>query len=168
MSTRHLEEDLVAFVTEDMDDADRTRWQLHVDDCDACQAAVQETRQIFEATAQEALTPSPGFDRALFARLDAIDREDNPSFVDRLKAWWSQPRWVISTAVATAAVAALVVLVPKMRAKAPQDSTAALLVVAQNSELLDNLDVIEELELYEHLDVLDDLDVIESLETEEG
>lgn len=108
--------------------------------------------------------PGPGFDRAVFARIDAIDAQVKKSYLERLRAWLMQP-WVgWPAAAAVAASAALLVLWPRTS----MDDLRLELVRGDTMELAENLELYEDLELLENLDVLNDLELIESLDPVEA
>lgn len=127
--------------------------RAHLEACPSCHAALQDTLRVLEAT--DAL-PSPalsaGFDRSMFAKLDAIDAKAPSARASalwtRLKAWW----WAPAIGLATAALALWFLRPPSSRVAPPQ---AAVLELAQDLELYENLEVLE------HLDVLEDLELID-------
>lgn len=137
------------------------------------EALPEHQREALEAALDEAVQgavealppvePTPGFERGLFARLDAVDAEARPSPWARVRAWWTAPRAGVGLALA-AAVALLFAL---WRPTAgPAVPPVALMAQAESLELAQDLELYENLDVVEVLDVLDDLEVIESMEEE--
>lgn len=167
MSEHHLGEDLAEYAgsSPGLDAARRAALDQHVAGCEACQRAVAESRQIFSAlSGATALEPSPGFDRALFARLDALDA---PPLWTRVRDFFTLPRLAIGGGLAAAAIVAAVVLLPSPGA-GPKVEPEVAVALSEPPELLENLEVLKDLEVIEDLDVADDLDVIEGMEDEAG
>jgi anti-sigma factor RsiW len=161
----HLGEALFALAADDPElaPADRAALEAHAAGCPDCAAALAEARQVWAALDAPALEPSAGFDRALFAELDAIDREAaGPGWWARLAEWLSPPRLALGGALAVAAIGAVVVLGPRVRDEAPPELELARQL--ETLEVAEDLDLLIDLELAENLDVLEDLDVIEGLE----
>jgi hypothetical protein len=128
----------------------------HVQGCAACQAARREVERVTELLPAGSVEPSPGFDRALFARLDALDEAG-------AVPWWR--RWVgpiiLAPAVAVSAVVLVVASDGGVRDSGPTGSGV-------DPALLADLELLESLEAVELVDVVDDLDVIRALPMDEG
>src|SRR5688572_4286094 len=92
----HLGEDLAAMADEGRGLAPLRREELakHVSDCAECRAALRSAKLVLEAVeADRPPEPSPAFDRALFARLDALDREaPRATLLQRLAELFTFPR----------------------------------------------------------------------------
>ena len=161
----HLGEDLASMARggDDLGAAERAEHEAHIADCRDCQRAIDEAQHILQAfEAAPDLEPSVGFDRAMFAKLDEIDRELQPTLRDRLKGFFAWPQLVFGAIATVAAVVGLVLWWPW--AAGPSATRADMALVATHIDLLEILDVLEEIELYDNLDVLDDLEVIEALD----
>lgn len=167
-SEHHLGEDLAAIASggSDISAAKRAELEAHVAGCTSCQRALAETRMIFEALdLAPVIVPSPAFDRALFSRLDAVDRalaaEERSAFWSRVTAWLT-PQRVAVAGVAAAVLALVLVAQPSSDVVVASDDAAVLEVeVAENLELLQNFEVVD------NLDVIDDLDLLAALDEEE-
>lgn len=127
--------------------------EQHVTTCSECQAAVRSARWVLKTVdAHKPPLPSPGFDAALFARLDAIDRAERVPWLERLRAFFSLPKLGLIAAVAACAVL-LLVFNEREPALTPE--------LAQN---LDSFAIVEDLELYQDFEVAENLDVLDDLE----
>ncbi len=166
-TTHHLGEDLWAFVEGGLDDARAAELGEHVRTCGACQQAVAETKQVFAALDTPPVEPSAAFDRALFGKLDELDRAAQPSLLSRLKAWLQPPQLIAAGAMAAAVVVAAVMWTPPST-QAPAQSGLTLLASKDAIDVAENLELLEDLELYEQLDALEDIDAIELIELEAG
>jgi hypothetical protein len=165
----HLGEDLAAMADggRGLEAARFEALSKHVAACRECQTAIAAARTVLEVIEKrEEQAPSPAFDRAMFARLDAIDREQ-PGLLARVRQLLSTgPRLGFAMAAATAAVVLVAVFT---RAPAP-DADPAVLASAP-AEIVadpDALAVAEELDLFRDYDVIEDLDVLEDLEVIEA
>ena len=115
----------------------------------------------------ERIEARPGFDRAMFARIDALDEKAQRSLFERIRVGltWGRVGW------ATAAVAVCTTLAvlsfPSVYDDEP--SRDAMIRFSQSDlDLADDLDLYQDLHVVENLDVLSDLDLIESLDTTEA
>ncbi len=170
---RHVGEDLVLLALGDgapSQDA-ATRHAAHLAGCAECRGAVEEARRVMVALTLPAEAPSPAFDRALFARLDAIDAEARGTPWARLMAWvgggapWGRLS-LAGGALAVVLVVAATVLTPGgdgAPGGAPGDDVASALAAVDDVELAENLDLLGDLELVEELDAIEDLEAIETL-----
>lgn len=155
----HLGEDLAA-VAEGGGTAEQ---QAHVATCTECQMAVRSAKLVFAAVAQvEAPVLSDSFDRAMSARLDAIDALEKrlpqeSSWLDRWREFFTLPKLGFAVAGVAIVLFAVMFFFEEGRRSPEQLLTAEL---AQN---LDELALIEDIELYENLEIVEDLDVIEDL-----
>jgi anti-sigma factor RsiW len=94
MSLHHLGEDLAAMADggTGLDPLKTAELEAHITDCAACRSALAETRRIFSAlSSTPTLEPSSGFDRGLFAKIEAIDRGREPLSL-RIRARRRAPR----------------------------------------------------------------------------
>ncbi|MFO0724862.1 MAG: hypothetical protein U1E65_13865 [Myxococcota bacterium] len=165
MSEGHLGEDLAAMAGGGggLDEATRARHEAHLRDCPACSQALAEARTVFRVLGMApAAEPSAGFDRALFAQLDAIDSERRGFLVRLGERLFGPGRATFGFALAGAGALGIALLVGGVVLRSEpgvQGEAAAFqdLEVAENLELYQNLDVVD------NLDVADDLDLIESL-----
>ncbi|MCC7382640.1 MAG: hypothetical protein IT384_12460 [Deltaproteobacteria bacterium] len=164
----HLGEDLAAMAAGGTDlGADRrAELERHLAACAECRRALEEARTLFAALDRlPARAPSAGFDRAMFARLDAVDRESQASTWSVLRAFFTPPRVAIGSALAAGLVLGLIALPPSGSELPPGGEELA----SEGSLLLegevDGLEVAEKLEMLRDLEVLENLDVIDDLET---
>jgi hypothetical protein len=165
----HLGENLALVVEggSGLDPARKAEIDQHVAGCPSCQAAIASAAAVFETVGKRSLPePSAGFDRALFARLDAIDRQQGGSLFERVRALFTLPR-VAFAAAAIAVIIGVIIVRPR-----PKDTFPSVPIeLAQNLEGLrvaEDLDLLRDLDVVENLDVLDDLDVIRSMEDGEA
>jgi anti-sigma factor RsiW len=149
MSTREqLAEDLTAYIDGELSELDKKRIEeaLLADP----ELAALERRLRGTVTAVEKLeapAPSLALKRAVLGRLD------EPKALDRLKAFFTLPRLVPAVGLAAAAAAVIIV---KAKTGEPVGEDPEALVLAQNIDVVEDLDVIG-------LDNPDDLDVVANL-----
>jgi hypothetical protein len=166
----HLGEDLLAMAEggAGLSPARKVDLEAHLATCAECQAAIASAKLVLRVVdAHPVDEPSPAFDRALFARLDEIDRR--VPFLQRVKDFFTVPKIGFAFA-AGAAAAALAVAVIYVDNRHPNDSamTVELAMNLEGLRVAENLDLYKNLEVIENLDVLDDLDAIQALEEEPG
>lgn len=184
MTAHHLGEELVAMADGGRGLSPERREELaqHAAGCAECREALRSAAIVLAAVDLEPpLEPSPGFDAALQARLDAIDRAEAaaaPRRANRPSPWqWladllQPPQWALAGAAAATIVGALyLTLHTPERGPVGRDDEAlagaapelvnnlGALVIAEDLELYEELEVVEE-----DLDVLADLEVIRSLD----
>jgi anti-sigma factor RsiW len=162
MSLHHLGEDLAAMADggAGIDPLKKTELEAHIKDCAACRSALAETRRIFSAlSSTPTLEPSSSFDRAVFAKLDSIDRAREP-LLSRFRAWLTVPRLALGTSLA-AALALAVVFVGR-----PTDplSGGEIRQQIETIEVAEHLDLLRDYDVIDNLDAAEDLDVIEHLD----
>ena len=150
MSTREqLAEELTAYIDGELNELDARRVEeaLKADP----ELAALERRLRATVTAVEALSapaPSVALRRAVLGRID------EPTALDRLKGFFTLPRLVPAVGLAAAAAVAVVVVKSKT-AETPVEDPEAL-VLAQNMEVVEDLDLIG-------LENPDDLEVVANL-----
>ena len=180
IETHHLGEDLAAMAAggESLPHAHRTELDAHVASCAACRKAIAESRAIFVALdALPAVAPSERFDRALFNRLDELDRSSQAGAFESFLAWfkdaWTLPRIMAGAGVAFAATLLAIFFVGRTddisttgMAQLASKEAAVITESTDAIELAENLELLQDLDLIENLDVVDDLDVIAEIEGE--
>jgi hypothetical protein len=195
VNEHHLGEDLAAMADggRGLADARRLELEQHVAACADCRAAVASAQVVLRAVDERVeAAPSESFDRALSARLDALDRAAHDPeaarssgarhatgrraglagrlparlatrLAARLAAWVQMPRFVLAGAAAALLVAVVVVRLIAGGAGATDGANGGPVPeLAAGAD--EELEVLAELELFEELDVVEDLDVIEELE----
>jgi hypothetical protein len=148
----HLGEDLAAMAGggRGLEAAKKAELERHVDGCAACRAALVSARMVLETVdAARPPAPSEGFDRALFARLDALDRIERPGLLEQLRAWFSVPRMAAVAAVAAGITVGVITL------RGPSED----LDQAEVARELEGLAVADDLELYRDLDVIEEMEI---------
>ncbi|MCP3102004.1 zf-HC2 domain-containing protein [Myxococcus sp. K15C18031901] len=149
----HFEEDLTAYVDEELPAARRAQVEAHLGTCAGCRATEGLLRHAVARLAElPDFAPSADTRRAVLARLDALP----VPWWERLKAWWRPAVLVPSAGLAAAVGLALVVGGPAREAL-PEE-----LEDATEMELVANLELVEDYELV-GLDDADDLEVVASL-----
>lgn len=164
MSEHHLGEDLASFAAggAELPESRRRELEEHVASCAACRRAIAESKLIFSALESPALEPSSNFNRALFARLDAIDAE--APWWSRLTAWFTPQRASLAMA---AAVVVLLVVIGAQPVVQPEDTSPELAFDPESIELAENLELLQDFEVVDNLDVIDDLDLLAQVDEEE-
>lgn len=159
----HLGEELAAYADGQPLSAEL---EHHLTTCSDCQAALASARWVLKTVdANKPPLPSPGFDAAMFARLEAIDRAESAPWLERLRAFFTLPK----LGLVAAAAAVVVLLVFAGGGSSPEHLLTP--DVAQNLDsfaLAEDLDLYRDLELAENLDELDDLEAIEAMDALEG
>src|SRR6185503_13566005 len=115
MTEHHLDEDLAAMADDGRGLSRERKAELerHVADCAHCRAALASARLVLSTVdAQKPLEPSEAFNRALFARLDALDQAGKKTFSERLRELFTLPRVGIAMAAAASIAVAVVVYRP--------------------------------------------------------
>jgi anti-sigma factor RsiW len=168
----HLGEDLAAMVDggASLSDARRQELESHLESCVVCRGAIEQARTALDLLSGPGIEPSQGFDRALYARLDAIDEKQASSLSARLARFFTPPR-VLTAAAAAAAVFAIVHYPRKVDppgTAGPQEPSVESLAQVEVLEMAEDLELYENLDVVSELDVLEDLEVIEALEVEKG
>jgi anti-sigma factor RsiW len=156
MSTREqLAEDLTAYIDGELNELDARRMEEALKADPELAALERRLRATVTAVEKmEAPVPSLALKRAVLGRLDA------PSALERLKAFFTLPRLVPAVGLAAAAAVTVIVVKNKM-VEPPQPEDAEALVLAQNMEVVEDLDLIG-------LDNPDDLEVVANLHDLEG
>jgi catechol 2,3-dioxygenase-like lactoylglutathione lyase family enzyme len=141
--------------------------EAHVKSCIVCKSAIEECKKLYAALEGLPLVePSPAFDRALFAKLDEIDRVKEASLTERLRAFFTVPRFALAGGAVAAAVIAVILTRPggedpNTHEELARGEAAALVESGEDAiELAENLDLLKDLDAIENLDVIDDLEVI--------
>lgn len=149
-------ETLAAFVDRALASAEHATVHAHVIGCAECRAQVEKLNALNAVLAVDRdVEPSPGFDARVF---DAIAAE-RPTALRRLRAWL-KPQ-ILAPVMATAAAVGVFVLLQ------PGEPSEEDLFIAQNQEMLQDLDLMQDLKNVE--DAGDDFAVIAALsEVEEG
>lgn len=155
MSTRdELAANLTAYIDGELTELEMRRMKEALDADPELAALEKQLRATLKAVAA---LPSPEPSQAL--RRAVLSKLDEPtSAFERLKAFFTLPKLVPALGLATAAVVAVVVM---QRPVDKPQLDAETLFVAQNMEVLEDLDVIG-------LENTDDLDVVASLHELEG
>jgi anti-sigma factor RsiW len=162
MAAMHPETELIPFLRDELNAAERERVRHHLDDCAQCREtkdAMAVTMRLVAARLAELPTPE----------WSAYRRELRLKLVARAEArprWWRRPL-VLWPSMATAGVgiAALFLALsmrPSVHGAAPG---VDLLAMEQPTEavdvgLLDNYPVVEKLDLLENYDVIENLDQV--------
>jgi len=153
--SEHLGEDLATLALGNEDSI--KKHSAHLTSCPDCARALDEAKRVMSALDQPALEPSMGFDRALFARLDAIDAASPWA---RIKAWFTLPRLIGAGVMALGVSLVLMTMTPL----ATPDE--AVLASIEDDDVAENLDMLTDLDVVEDLDVAEDLEDI--VELDEG
>lgn len=104
MSHRRIQRDLSAYLDEELAPEAMVEVRGHLEQCAACQAELDGLRWLRRLMGRlEAPEPPPGFDAALWSR---VDRREEQRW-----AWWPRPR----VALAAAALTVVLVAVPIVR-----------------------------------------------------
>lgn len=164
----HLGDDLAAMASggSSLDADRRAELERHLTACAQCRGELEEARAVFAALDQTpAVEPSPGFDRALYARLDAIDGASRAGVLSVLRTFFTPPRLALGAALAAGLVLGLLALPPpgsELPAGGEELASEGSLMLEGE---VDGLEVAEQLEMLRDLEVIENLDVIDDLET---
>lgn len=145
----HVDEDVVAYLSGALAPDERARIATHLETCDACRRAVDESRAVLAALAPGRPAP-PHVD---WGRYQA---ELRAKVAQRPRGWWMRP-W---PALAAAALATVVLL---LTLQTP-DRRLADLATLDDTVLGARLPLLQQYRVVERLDLLEDLDVIGQLD----
>jgi anti-sigma factor RsiW len=170
MSEHLREEELVPYLDGRLDESDRRRLEAHAAACADCRARVEETRALFRVLGEwKAEEPSPAFDAAVRARLEAEEAEGagwfwlRPVYAGALAAVllmaavWVLWRPVTTEAPGEAPPQVAEVKPPVERAPAPPapvEQTPEPAPAGDDLAALDNPVLLEHYELLEGFDAL--------------
>jgi len=159
-----FEEDLTAYVDQELPALEAHRLESHLPACPACTSTLALLRRTVSALeAMPAFAPSPALRRAVLTRIS----EEPPSLLDRLRGLL-RPRFMVP-ALSAAALLAVGVAVVQLSRRGEGPAADAPLMVADASEyeLAKNLDLVEDLDVV-GLESPEDLEVVEHLDELEG
>ena len=147
----HVDEDVVAYLSGALAPAERARVAAHLDGCDACRRAVEESRVVLAALA-------PGRPAAPPVDWGRYQAELRAKVAGRPRGWWTRPWPALAAATLAAVVLLLTLQTPDRRLTdlATLDET----VLGARLPLLQQYRVVERLDLLEDLDVIGQLDRI--------
>ncbi len=150
MSLCSQNENLIAFLDEELAADERTRFESHLSGCESCRAALELQRGLGESLAAlPQIAPSAGFESRFWSRVTQEDATKGGFFARiRERLGWR----TLATGVGTAAVAALA-LTLALRAPSPEtDPDWAIVADGEKYELLEDTDI-ELLDAMEFLEV---------------
>src|SRR5512139_2642256 len=132
------ETELTAFVDGELDEVASRKLEAHLGGCHGCRAREASLRAaVMEFARLPAFEPSPRLRRGVMARLEA------PTWSERLRAMVRVRWWVPAGALAAGAFAvAVLVTRPTQDAEGTQPSSPVQLELAQNLDLLRDLDLV--------------------------
>lgn len=158
------EEDLTAYVDQELPPLKLRQLEGHLPGCESCTATLALLRRTVSALeAMPAFSPSPALRRAVLNRIS----QEPPSLLDRLRGFLRPG--VMVPALSAAALLAVGVAVVQLSRRGEGPAADAPLVVADATEfeLAKNLDLVEDLDVV-GLESPEDLEVVEHLDELEG
>jgi anti-sigma factor RsiW len=160
---RHLETEIIPFLRDELPAAERTRVAAHVQTCDDCRRAVDDTRAVLSRLAASLPAP-PALNWGPYqaeVRARVAGRAGG-----RARRWWARPLPLAASLGVAAALLLVSVQGRDWRALVwPETPTVEETALGARLGLIENYPVVERLELLEDLDVIDQLD---RLATREG
>src|SRR5262245_29839756 len=161
MECKRDREEISAYLDGELDLAARQELESHLETCAACRELVTAQRKLSEAfAALPQVTPRGDFEARYWARI-ARERDSQPTFAERLAAYFSFPRLLALGAGVAAAVTFAIMLPqsPTSESPAPEivverkvaDPDVKLMRNKQDYELLQEPD----------MDAIADVDVLE-------
>ncbi|HVE81520.1 MAG TPA: zf-HC2 domain-containing protein [Myxococcales bacterium] len=158
------EEDLTAYVDQELPPLKLRQLEGHLPSCQSCTATLALLRRTVSALeAMPAFSPSPALRRAVLTRIS----EEPPSLLDRLRGLL-RPRFMVPALSAAALLAVGVAVVQlSRRGEGPAADAPLMVADATEFELVKNLDLVEDLDVV-GLESPEDLEVVEHLDELEG
>ena len=161
---RHLETEVIPFLRDELPAAERARVAAHVEACQACRRAVDDTRAVV-ARLGASLPEPPALDWGRY-QAEVRARVQGRGAGRRARRWWSRP---LPLAASLALAAALLLVTAQGRdwraVVSPEAPTVEETALGARLGLIENYPVVERLDLLEDLDIIDQLD---RLPTREG
>jgi anti-sigma factor RsiW len=135
MTTPHYDRDtLIDYLHDELSERDDAAVLLHLDACAACRALHDEEAAFGETLRSVALTEELEFPSMIKAKVWAAVRQEQPSWLDRLRAWG--PRIAVPVAAAIALAAYLGT--PLRQAGAPVGIEATFFLDEHNAAAQEN------------------------------
>ena len=156
------EEDLTAYVDEELQPLQARRLEDHLPGCGSC----TETLALLKRTVA-AVEAMPAFSPSAQLRRDVLDRisAEPAPFWERLRAFLRPP--VLVPALSAAALLAIGVVAMRGGRNDPRPDAPVLVADISELELAQNLELVEDLDVV-GLESPEDLDVVEHLQELEG
>jgi anti-sigma factor RsiW len=159
MESRHPENELIAYLKDELAGPSREAVTRHLEGCAECRATLADFRTLLASVAGTSAPP------VAWARYRAELRHRLESERGRRGwAWWRRPWPVAISAGLAAAVLVLLVLAPSAWRDERRPRTVDGLSGFEEAVLGTRLDLLRQYPVVERLDLLEDLDVIRQLD----